>query len=379
MVQINTDFSDKENKGGDAGLHPLLLKAKITVGKFLPTIILAIALIFVTSSLFLALKNHSLSQQLKDRGSSLQTERKENNNLLSKLQGAQKELAKVKKELEAANGDRDRLNVQAKNLLSERDKAKEVESAFEKLKLDKEVVEKDRELFIKENQGLAKQAEALKGERDELETVKQQLIKEKEQLQQSLDQAREKSGINKAEGEKLLVKKENTELANNLKAAESQLKASKSNEEKLREELKRLTDKADKLSEAYTQAVKTNKAYEGGVLEGPAKVTEIARQNKVLIRQTARMHYNLGVFYSKQKEYSRAVSEFKKTIELTPDDAYTYFNLGYIYAENLVNRDKAMEYFRQYLQYARKDDKDADWVKKYILTWETWQGKKPVE
>jgi tetratricopeptide (TPR) repeat protein len=97
------------------------------------------------------------------------------------------------------------------------------------------------------------------------------------------------------------------------------------------------------------------------------------------MRQTSRMHYNLGVFYSKRKEYSRAAGEFERAVEITPDDAYSYFNLGYIYSENIVNRPKAIEYFRRYLQYARKDDKDADWVKKYILTWETWQGKKPVE
>jgi len=91
------------------------------------------------------------------------------------------------------------------------------------------------------------------------------------------------------------------------------------------------------------------------------------------------MHYNLGVFYSKQKEYSRAVSEFEEAVKLRPDDAYSHFNLGYIYAEYLVNRPKAIEHFRHYLRLAKKDDKDLDWVKKYILTWQAWAGKEPME
>jgi tetratricopeptide (TPR) repeat protein len=111
----------------------------------------------------------------------------------------------------------------------------------------------------------------------------------------------------------------------------------------------------------------------------PGKFAEIARQNKVLIRQTASMHYNLGVFYSKQKEYTRATNEFEKALELTPDDAYVHFNLGYIFAEYLLDRAKAVDHFRQYLRLAKKDDKDIDWVRKYILTWETWQGNKPLE
>jgi len=91
------------------------------------------------------------------------------------------------------------------------------------------------------------------------------------------------------------------------------------------------------------------------------------------------MHYNLGVFYTNQKDYSRAIAEFEKALELTPDDPYVRFNLGYIYAEYLVNRPKALEHFRQYLRYAKPDDKDADWVKKYILTWQAFDGKQPME
>jgi tetratricopeptide (TPR) repeat protein len=90
------------------------------------------------------------------------------------------------------------------------------------------------------------------------------------------------------------------------------------------------------------------------------------------------MHYNLGVFYSQNKEFDRATAEFEKAIEVNPDDASSYFNLGYIYAEHLQNRPKAVANFRQFLKLAKRDDKDADWAKRYILTWQTWEGKTPI-
>ena len=47
----------------------------------------------------------------------------------------------------------------------------------------------------------------------------------------------------------------------------------------------------------------------------PKKFSEIARQNRKLIKETSEMHYNLGVFYTKNKEYDRAVAEFEKVVK----------------------------------------------------------------
>jgi len=44
-----------------------------------------------------------------------------------------------------------------------------------------------------------------------------------------------------------------------------------------------------------------------------------------------------------------------------------------------VDRSQAVEHFQHYLRNAKKDDRDVDWVKKYLLTWESWGGKKPME
>ncbi|MBU1871731.1 MAG: tetratricopeptide repeat protein, partial [Candidatus Omnitrophica bacterium] len=75
----------------------------------------------------------------------------------------------------------------------------------------------------------------------------------------------------------------------------------------------------------------------------------------------------------------RAIAEFEKAIELNPEDPYFHYNLGYIYAEYMVDRPKAIEHFRHFLRLTKNEDKDVDWVKKYILTWQTWEGKRPIK
>jgi len=110
----------------------------------------------------------------------------------------------------------------------------------------------------------------------------------------------------------------------------------------------------------------------------PGKFAELAGQNKRLIDDTADMHYNLGVFYTNNHEYKRAVQEFGKALKIRPNDAGANYNLGYIYAEYLVDRPKAIKFFKDYLTFA-PDAKDAEWVRKYILTWQSWYGKVPIK
>jgi tetratricopeptide (TPR) repeat protein len=121
-----------------------------------------------------------------------------------------------------------------------------------------------------------------------------------------------------------------------------------------------------------------NRSLEKKLEQIPSRFAEIARENKVLVKETALMHYNLGVFYTKNKEYSRAIAEFEKDVELNPDDAAAHYNIGFIYAEYLTNRPLAITHFRKFLSLVKSEDKDVDWVKKYILTWQTWEGKKPI-
>ncbi|MEK7849674.1 MAG: tetratricopeptide repeat protein, partial [Candidatus Omnitrophota bacterium] len=129
----------------------------------------------------------------------------------------------------------------------------------------------------------------------------------------------------------------------------------------------------------YADAKKQNRGLERKLEDLPKNFAELARENKILVKRTALMHYNLGVFYTQNREFQRALAEFEKAVELNPEDSASHFNLGYIYAEHLQNRPKAVEHFKQFLKLAKRDDKDADWVKRYILTWQTWEGNVPIK
>ena len=284
----------------------------------------------------------------------------------------QSDYARLQKDHTDLAAEHDKLNAENKEMFEVKDQAKELEASYE-------IVKKDRDAFEKTNQDLLEVNLALKGQNKDLEVLQKQLIREKEQLQENLDRVSDKTGFKKSEQQNADLQKKNTELESALKEKDAALKKAQELEAKAKAEAAQLSRKLGQVNENYSEAVDKNKRFEQKVVDDPAKFAELAHQNKVLIKQTANMHYNLGVFYSNRKEYSRAIAEFEKAVELAPDDAYSHFNLGYIYAEHVVNRGKATRHFQQYLRYAKKDDKDVDWVKKYIITWQAYQGKEPMD
>ena len=301
--------------------------------------------------------------------------------------------AKLDKDYAAVIADRDNVLFQAKFLLSQKEKVREAEASFEKMRKESEAVEQEKKEAESKNLELQNEIKGLEEKIEELIGEKGRAINEKKQLEELIARERDKNPILKLEDEKARLK-EGFALANaDIKQAKAELKQSQAQVNKLNSEILKSRQelsvskeqaeegrrKVESLKRDYAQALDKNRTLEEKVVQVPKKFAEIARQNKALIKQASNMHYNLGVFYTKNKEYSRAVAEFEEAVKLRPDDAYSHFNLGYIYAEYLVNRPKAIEHFRNYLRVARKEDKDMDWVKKYIITWQAWGGKEPME
>jgi len=344
---------------------------KNLVNKKMPFFIVSL-LVLGAIVIYFGLKSKRASLELKSEKANYEQTRRENLGLKDNYAKIKNNYDKLQKEHQALTLDRNNLYAQAKILPAERERARLLEVSLEKGKKDTELTEKQKQEILEKNLSLKEQIK-------DLQIIQKQLIKEKEQLLETLEKEREKSGIKRLEEQAVSLKKENTDLNNSLKIAQSELGKLKESDSRAKEEIKQLTEKVDRFNKDYAEAVKKNKDLERQIIDSPTKFAELARQNKLLIKQTANMHYNLGVFYMQQREYSRAAAELEKAVELTPDDAYAHFNLGYIYAEYLVNRQKAIEHFRQYLRHCKKEDKDTDWVKKYILTWESWEGKKTLE
>lgn len=333
--------------------------------------------------LYFAFQSRALSGKLRELKPGYEKVRQEEQEFKNKYTGLLNEFEAMKKESAALSQDRDNLLARAKSLLADTSRLNELEVAIEKIKKDNEALEKEKQdlensLFsrgaeIKEFQeAMARTTQ----ERDELKTAyeksrKDNTIRELKDEISSLQ--KEKSG------QVSRLQKENKDIESDLKQAQKEIIQLKEQKSKSDKEFEGLSSELKGYKVNYASAQKKNKALEEEIKNMPKKFTELARQNKVLIKGNSQMHYNLGVFYTKNKEYDRAVAEFEKVIEIAPDDAYAHFNLGYIYAEYLVNRKKAIENFRHYLRLAKSDDQDVDWVKKYLLTWETYEGRVPMK
>ncbi len=180
------------------------------------------------------------------------------------------------------------------------------------------------------------------------------------------DQAPKQPGNNRRE-----QRQENAEFNCVLKAAQREFAETQKSEVAWQSRIK-------KVQENYTASVAENSTLRNQARTIPADVGRIVREHEQLIKENADMHYNLGVLFAQQKEYTRALSEFRKVVELRPNDADAYYNLGVIYAEHLPDREKAMAHFRRYLT-LKPGAKDSSWVKQYIASWRAWEVQDRLE
>lgn len=105
------------------------------------------------------------------------------------------------------------------------------------------------------------------------------------------------------------------------------------------------------------------------LMKQKTKITELENQLASLKRQynkqEALLHYNLGVSYTKDKNYEMALDEYEKALSLNPEDADTHYNLGVIYGDWRKNPKRAIAHYKKYLE-LRPDAPDIDEVKEWI-------------
>lgn len=281
---------------------------------------------------------------------------------------------------EQMKGEYDNTLEQLKRLRLDSQQCKNRQGTFDK-------VTEENEVFVSEKKSLKEKAEQLTVTVENLKLHLKEVAAEKDQLAVFLAEAQEdedvkikkirdsvKGEVVNLEKQVALLGQENTMIARTLEKTEKELRISKLDNSGLSQKLELLQDELAASEEQYDALKKENKYLAQEATHFPKKFADLARHNRKLVKETADMHYNLGVANIKSKEYGRAIKEFEKVLELKPQDAYANYNLGYIYAEQVVDREKAIKYFQSYLAYA-SDARDANWVRKYILTWQTWYGK----
>ena len=300
------------------------------------------------------------------------------------VQGMRDKNATLMEAYEKVKRDQENIITQLNRLRRDSQRCESIKGSFDQMTTENKA-------FLEEKQSLEQKAEQLGAIVENLKLHLKEVTGEKDQLAVFLAEAQEDEDVKiknirdkvKDDMEDLrkqvnTLKQENNTLMKQLDGAQKEARLSQMDNSELEQELELLQAELDASEKQYDEIKKENRYLAKEATQFPKKFADLARHNRKLVKETADMHYNLGVSNIKDKEYGRAVKEFKKVLELKPQDAYANYNLGYIYAEHLVDRHKAIKYFEDYLAYA-SDARDANWVRKYILTWQTWYGKNKLK
>lgn len=306
--------------------------------------------------------------------------------------------------IEQIRKDRDNILSQAKRLLEENKKLLEENKKLMAMKEDfdrnlnslieeKNIIAGERERVLWRLRALDEEIEQGKKETDsvrrragKLEMLGEDAVKEKERLEKLLVEAKSRSAVGKLERTVEVLKRDkrklSAELENDKKTVARREKAFRKERSELKNRMNKNEAEYEREMEEYGKHITALQGKNIGIAAEknalarelahlPGKFTKIARENNRLARATADRHYNLGVFYAKNGEHQRAVAEFEETLRIRPGYPYALYNLGHIYATYLLDKEKSIEYFREYLKVS-PDARDKDLVRKYIVTWETW-------
>ncbi|MFH1360045.1 MAG: hypothetical protein ABIJ41_03295 [Candidatus Omnitrophota bacterium] len=140
----------------------------------------------------------------------------------------------------------------------------------------------------------------------------------------------------------------------------------------IQEILPTLKDKKHTSAEKETQKElrdktrKTLHKVESTARKAASKITELRQENKRLLEDSAKLHYNLGNTFFEQKKFTQAALEYMRVIELLPFDASAHYNLAFISGEFLQDYETAIEHYQMYL-YLEPEADDAYLVKEKIL------------
>ncbi len=80
----------------------------------------------------------------------------------------------------------------------------------------------------------------------------------------------------------------------------------------------------------------------------------------------AQVHYNMGTIFYHQGKHREARDEFRKSVELAPNDANAHFNLAYVAGDYLHDFQTALDHYQMYL-YLEPNAQDAPLVQEKIL------------
>ena len=295
--------------------------------------------------------------------------------LNSRWQTVQTQYDELTKTHQALSQDRDNLIAQlasTKEVLErQREETAHQESAARQTAAERDLLASLLKKAAEEHRALSGQVGPLQDHIQELERAYDQALQERDVLKGDLAKALQKTQEKQLKQDLAAQRKERQELERQLRSTHRELGEIRGRETRVKKQLKSLQEDYAKVAADRNRLKRQNTMI-------PSDVNQLAREHQRLLKETADMHYNLGVLFSQQRQYARAAAEFNKVIELRPDDADTCYNLGVIYAEHLPDRERAIALFRRYLKINPRA-RDASWVKQYIASWQAYEAKERLE
>lgn len=284
------------------------------------------------------------------------------------FQDLQRQHAQLSQDREQLARERDDLLQQTKRAIQQRDEAEAVWST-----LDQAFRQAESQRFaILERLGEMEQ------EREQLLHDQADLLGERAALQQELEDVRTRTQEKRLKASLSKEQREREALAKQLREATSLSRRLEAERGRVDKQLATLQGRVDTVERQHAKLLGDYRQLKKQSERVPGDVTKLAREHARLVKDLADTHYNMGVMFGKRRDYTRAATEFRRVIELRPEDAEAHYNLGVIYAEHLPDREKAMAFFKKYLN-TNPAGGDASYAKQYIATWQAWEAKERLE
>lgn len=131
----------------------------------------------------------------------------------------------------------------------------------------------------------------------------------------------------------------------------------------LRSEVAQLSKESQKGIKSLEENFKKKKQiYDTRILSLEA---QLEKAKSRLTTEAERYHYNLGVFYTQNKNFDLAVTEFKTALTYNPRNAQAHYNLGIIFDDYFKDKENARYHYKSFLELEPSSD-DADSVREWL-------------
>ncbi len=110
------------------------------------------------------------------------------------------------------------------------------------------------------------------------------------------------------------------------------------------------------------QVALTARELEDKTNEVLSKGGDLDPEDQQFREELAKAHYNMGNLYFERAEYQRAIVEYYQSVDLSPNDPDTHYNLAFISGEYLGDQETALKHYQWYM-YLKPNAEDAALVK----------------